>query len=225
MEDEYFAAFGDDFIDFDEDFNGPLSQVDSELSAPILPPLPPRPRQSAFRQTNPLRAQIPEGELEPKISAVLAFMKREGINLALFLDAIFWGDAACTANRDIVHERTNFLDSPDFEVVLNRIWKPPTRAKSHNLALHGFVCDAMAELLETEMASIALVLTPPNDALSKEHLAGVNFRALGQALQKGAPETWRLFERLATTARGRKENTMKDAFLVSYVPQNLLGSR
>lgn len=218
MEDEYFAAFGDDFIDFDEDFNGLLSQVESVQNVPILPPLPSRLRPSpeqAFRQTNPLRVRIPDGELELKISAVLAFMKREGINLALFLNTIFWGDSTCTANRNIVHERTTFLDSPDFGTVLMRIWKPPTRARSHELVLHGFVCDAMCELLENKMASVASILMPPKDALSKEHLAGINFRALGQSLQKVAPETWRLLERLATTARTRKENTRKDVFLVS----------
>lgn len=161
MEDEYFAAFGDDFND-DYDYFLSGLQSEPELDVPTTPTLssPPLPRrppsERTFRQTDVLREKIPSGALEPRILTVLGSMKREGLNLALFLDAIFWGDPVCTANRDIVYERTTFLDSPEFESVLGRLWSPPTRrAKSHEAALQVFVSNAMDETLRPRRRLVA----------------------------------------------------------------------
>ncbi|KAI0708348.1 hypothetical protein C8Q76DRAFT_814709 [Earliella scabrosa] len=152
--------------------------------------------------------------MEGKVTAVLAFMKTQGLNLEIFLDAVFWGHPACTANRAVIYERTNFLDGPTLDVVLRRLWKPPTRARSHEATMRDFVTDAVNEIFEQEMKDIAAILTPPKDALSEEHLTSIDFHALGRALQSVARALWALFERLASTARQRKENVMKEPFLI-----------
>lgn len=223
MEDEYFAAFGDDFLD-DDSLSAPDFVQDlppPALSAPVAQPTPraqsrSRPEQS-FNRTNALREQLDDGEIEAKVMSVLTFMKELGLNLEIFMDCVFWGHDACTRNRDIVYARTGFLDSPTFEKVMYHLWKPPTRARSHQTSLHDFVLDATGQILEDELKHIASLLTSPKDGLTKENLTSLNLRHLGEALRDSeAPELWRMLARLCQTGRQIKENTMKDPFLVSY---------
>ncbi|KAI0639717.1 hypothetical protein C8Q77DRAFT_1082554 [Trametes polyzona] len=138
------------------------------------------------------------------------------MNLEVFLGALFWGDAGCTANPIITHERSVFMRSDTLIEVLERWWHPPTSKQSGGRKpMEDFVLSCAGDLLEREVDSVAAWFRPPDDMLSKEKLTSVNFRAVGTELQTTrAPRLWSVIQRLAWTRRQQKENTVKNPFHV-----------
>nr|VWP00644.1 Putative transcriptional regulator containing an aminotransferase domain [Ganoderma boninense] len=146
-------------------------------------------------------------------------MNSIGINLELFLNAIFWGDARCTSNSKIRHERTVFMNSTSFPAILHRWWNPPTyhHEGGGQERLREFVIDRAGEMLEKEVKTATPLFQLPHDTdpLSHENLTRINFRTFGTLLQStGTPLLWRLLQRLAWTKRQQENNTSKNPFHV-----------
>ncbi|KAH9916714.1 uncharacterized protein BXZ73DRAFT_53621 [Epithele typhae] len=173
---------------------------------------------SAFHRAESLRNTLPasDAHVEMKVCNVFAAMKKEGLNLELFLDLIFWGHNGCTSNSTVVYERSEFMNSPTFATVLSRWWSPPTRAAGHQPALQAFAVDSTTSLLSQEITSLSSILSPPPDGLSKKNLTDINLRDIGEHVKSrdGAPHLWRLLESLASTPRQQRENKVKDPFQV-----------
>jgi hypothetical protein len=66
-----------------------------------------------------------------KVCKVLDVMKRLGLNLTLFLDAVSWGDSECIANPTIRIARTGLMTSTELPSILRRWWKPRIVRLSH----------------------------------------------------------------------------------------------
>ncbi|RDX45838.1 hypothetical protein OH76DRAFT_1457458 [Lentinus brumalis] len=139
----------------------------------------------------------------------------QGLNLELFLEALFWGDSGCTADPKIAHERRNFMNSPALLSVLNRWWCPPTgMASGGGDGMRDFVTVRATELLVEELDGAAkTVFRPPPDHLSQEYLTSMNFRKFGTTLQTDlTSRLWFVLQSLAMTQRQLLENKHKDTF-------------
>ena len=156
-------------------------------------------------------------------------MNEKGLNLELFLSALFWGDAGCISNRKIIYERTAFIKSPTLPSVLSLWWQNRvTEQADGSDPMEEFALNCAAEVLDTELARVATtVLRPEKEALSEGNLTGINFRGIGEALQtspSGAPHLWRLLTSLSRTKHQWRENTVKDPFHVS-MPNSCVNAR
>ncbi|KAI0635511.1 hypothetical protein C8Q77DRAFT_1052916 [Trametes polyzona] len=221
---EYWAAFEDEFLDdatFDYYNELQLCPSDDFEPPPLLPPSAVRPSAGAAfhgRYTASVRNVLSAGgrSIEQRVLSVLESIQAEGLNLEIFLGALFWGDAACTTNHKIKHERAVFMRSTTLVEVLQRWWHPPTSKHSGGAqAMEDFVLTCAGELLEQEMKDIAPWLRAPDDMLSRERLSSINFREIGVELQtERAPRLWGMLQRLAWSPRQQKENTMKTPFHV-----------
>ncbi|KAH9847961.1 hypothetical protein C2E23DRAFT_871531 [Lenzites betulinus] len=156
------------------------------------------------------------GNLEASVVKILELIKDEGLNLEIFLDAIFWGDSGCQANYTISHQRAVFMRSPTLVTVLDNWWHPPTRKDSGGgKPMEDFVLARAGELLEEDMDNVMTRFRPPQDMLSKERLTSVNFRLVGNELRTThTPRLWSLLEQLACTRRQQKLNKHKNPFHV-----------
>ncbi|KAJ2989696.1 hypothetical protein NUW54_g8698 [Trametes sanguinea] len=217
---EYFNAFDDDLGDFDPDYDW--------LDVPEVMPEPPvalphsaapisaenDPSMSFYSQyTKSIREDLSSGlRLEKRVERVLVYMNKEGLNLEVFLDAVFWGDQECVANPVIQHERTVFMSSPTLPNVLNRT---ADRASKGKASVQDFALEQAGRILEKEVVDIMPRFRPGPDPLSKASLTSVNFREFGAGLiSSGTPHLWRLLQRLAWSLRQQRENTVKNPFHV-----------
>ncbi|KAI0668429.1 hypothetical protein C8Q78DRAFT_1098590 [Trametes maxima] len=190
FDDPYYAAFDDTYDDLDSD---------SELF-----------------ESDHLN-ELPSWRTE-RIESILDALRAQGLNLELFLGALFWGDAECTSNARIAHERTVFMQSDTLEGILRRWWHPPTYKKDRaggGKVMEDFVQECAGKMLEREMNDLSTWLRPPGDILSKEKLTSVNFRMVGNEIQTTrAPRLWSMLQHLAQSSRQEKENTVKNPFHV-----------
>ena len=225
-DDVYFDAFDWDYNDSDCDY---LDDIDISLlpndalpTGPPPPLVPPPSTATSFYRgyTDALRRDIPtEGPtVASRAEAVLHYMRdNQGLNLELFLESVFWGDAGCIANPKCIHERSVFMKSPTLISVLDHWWH-----HASGDALRGWTVGRAAEVLGEEMDQVGETsFKKPDNPLSKEYLTHVDFRAFGMQLQSsGAPYLWYILQMLASTPRQRKENTVKNPFHVRVIPEN-----
>ncbi|EIW55822.1 uncharacterized protein TRAVEDRAFT_129435 [Trametes versicolor FP-101664 SS1] len=159
--------------------------------------------------------------LATRVENVLEFMRTQNLNLELFMDAVFWGDPGCIANRKIAHERAVFMRSPILLSVLDRWWHPPTKETSGGgSAMKDFLVARVGETLVEELEDVASSqLRPPDNPLSASNLTSVNFRDVGTQIQnRHAPKLWLLLQQLAWSPRQKKENSQKNPFHVCIPP-------
>ncbi|EJF60635.1 hypothetical protein DICSQDRAFT_62442 [Dichomitus squalens LYAD-421 SS1] len=157
--------------------------------------------------------------LEDRVLACITYMNTMGINVELFMTALFWGDHGCIVNPKIRHERTVFMNSTSLRSILERWWNPPTHdhASGGKAAVREFVMEHAGEMLEEEMHDATPSFRLPEDSnpLLHENLTTLNFRHFGtQLLHSGTPLLWRLLQRLACTRRQQIKNTAKSPFHV-----------
>lgn len=221
------SAFEDDYEDADLDYEDdidralfPLPSSDSGFSA-SSPPSKPSPAATFYQKyTDSLRRNLSDDPpLHQRVLNTLVFMNAQGLNLELFLGALFWGDAECIRDSKIQHERTTFMRSPVLQDILALWWKSRTteRADGSDL-MKEFVLTCTGEVLSAEMErATGSIFRPPQDnPLLEGNLTGLNFREVGESLQTsgGAPYLWRLLSMLSSTDRQRKENSVKNPFHV-----------
>lgn len=222
---DLWSAFDNDFLD------DPYFAYDEELSirynpsALEPPPLPSRAASTSAGATpfysgytasvrNALHAK--GSTIEKSVENVLDAIRHEGLNLEIFLGALFWGDPGCTSNYKISYERSVFMRSTTLLTVLQHWWHPPTSKRSGGgKPMEDFVLSRAGDLLEQDMNAVVTRFRPATDMLTKEMLTSVNFRAVGSELQSTqAPHLWSMLHRLACSRRQEKENTMKNPFHV-----------
>ncbi|KAF8162178.1 hypothetical protein K438DRAFT_1456420, partial [Mycena galopus ATCC 62051] len=63
-----------------------------------------------------------------KVNNVLKAIRKEGLDLAIFLDALCWGNKECISNPDIRFARTGLMVSDELPGILKRCYNPPRRA-------------------------------------------------------------------------------------------------
>lgn len=227
---DLWAVFDDDFPD-DPSFayTDELLLCNPTNAPSEPPPLPPRTTPTASRTSTSFYSGYTESvrnalhakgsSIEQSVENILDAIRHEGLNLEIFLGALFWGDPACTSNYKISYERSVFMRSTTLLTVLQHWWHPPTSKQSGGgKPMEEFVLSCAGELLEHEIESVAARFRPSTDMLSKKNLTSVNFREVGTELQtKQAPHLWTMLHRLARSRRQEKENTMKNPFHVRLV--------
>ncbi|TBU51094.1 hypothetical protein BD310DRAFT_1043575 [Dichomitus squalens] len=186
-EDE-FLAFDNDLGDFDPDYDYLDSyNEDFDPTPPPLADLSPRRAQDARSMlfenyTQTLRDGLGAGgmTLEDRVLACITYMNTMGINVELFMTALFWGDHGCIVNPKIRHERTVFMNSTSLRSILERWWNPPTHdhASGGKAAVREFVMEHAGEMLEEEMHDATPSFRLPEDSnpLLHENLTTLNFR-------------------------------------------------
>ncbi|OJT15551.1 hypothetical protein TRAPUB_6526 [Trametes pubescens] len=187
MDEDLWAAFDNDLGDFDPDYDYldvPAVAAD-ERPPPIADPLP-RSTSDAFygQYTELRRSSLPSNSntaLAIRVANSLNAISAQGLNLEIFLDAVFWGDDACTSDPVVRYERTVFMRSPTLSSILARWWSPPTQdhASAGKPQLQEFVMDRAGQLLEKEIINVVQQFKPGPDPLSQASLTAVNFREFG----------------------------------------------
>lgn len=217
----YWSAFGDDTYDDDPEYDNLGTAAGVNTPLPFIPP--PQTAASSFHGTytgSKRAALLHHGagaSVVARVVNILAYMKTQGLNLELFMEAVFWGDKDCTADYTVSHERTVFMRSPTLLSVLDRWWCPPTKESSGGGdSMKEFLVLRVGELLVEELEQVAAAeLHPPKDSLSAVNLTNVNFRDVGTRIQTThAPKLWLLLQQLAWSPRQCKENTQKNPFHV-----------
>ncbi|KAJ7938842.1 hypothetical protein B0H13DRAFT_1496236, partial [Mycena leptocephala] len=102
------------------------------------------------------------------VKMILALMDGIGINVPIFLDALSWGDAACTLDAKIRYERSALLNSTELPNILQRWWKPPrrpgskkARPKGATAAMQNFAFNCSLQVLELELENLADIFKSP----------------------------------------------------------------
>ncbi|KAM5534908.1 hypothetical protein V8D89_011463 [Ganoderma adspersum] len=199
------------FDDYSNDLEPDYAYLESRSEDPSPPPLaelPPRPN---------VRSELYKGYTQAlcqkaRVYDCITYMNTMGLNLELFLNAVFWGDSSCISNSKIRHERMVFMNSTSLPA-------PPTQdhASGGKNVVQEFVMEHAGEMLEKEVKAATPYFRVPEgvDPLSHHNLTWTNFREFGIQLQsKGTPLLWRVLQRLAWMKQQQQENKMKNPFHV-----------
>ncbi|THH14429.1 hypothetical protein EUX98_g9612 [Antrodiella citrinella] len=219
----------DDFHDIDDfDWSQPLPGEDSfDIPGPDILEEPAsvrsqyQPHMSFYATyTDSVENNLSQEEIGRRSADVVTYMKRRGLNLAVFLNAIIWGNPICTSRADVQHERTTFMSSKYLKIVLENWWRPPGGAKSGQQVIQDFAVGCTQEVLTAEMNHIAPSMRPDDNPLEHDNLTSVDFEEFGTYLSGtgGAPILWMLLMSLAWGVRQAKENSLKSPFHVIMLP-------
>ncbi|KIL55562.1 hypothetical protein M378DRAFT_113742 [Amanita muscaria Koide BX008] len=154
-----------------------------------------------------------------KVREVLYVMAQLGINLTLFLDAVSWGDPACTSDAKVRSARTGLMKSQELPSILQRWWKPPrtpgssnarSAGASHVMTSFARQCYLTAVDLELEKMA-ALFKSPVGDDVAEDHLTAISFMGLIAEVKEKGPFLWSILHKLAYREDQLVRNTHKNA--------------
>ena len=209
----------DQFVDFSHDEPEDLDETmsddeDTPLEAPI-----------AYQNTQHLKARLNQANILSKVKKVISCMQNEGLNLPLFLDAVFYGDPGCHNDGSVQYQRTALMVSDELPVLLERWYQPPSRGQgrrgqrpmSATKIIKNFAQNIINREIDQEMKRTANLFLSSPDLLSKEHLLSLDFHAMINDCQLHAPTMWGTFRKAAYTAEQDEHNTRKNPDMVSLV--------
>ncbi|KAJ7199391.1 hypothetical protein GGX14DRAFT_572773 [Mycena pura] len=180
---------------------------------------------SDFESVGPPASATPtEPEAPPKIKLVedvnyvLTAMASVGLTVGTFLDALSWGDMACTQDANIRNARTRFFGSSELPSILRRWHKPPrlpgskwARPQGAKSVMRLFALECSLEFLEEELEMVADIFkSPAGDDIKEEHLTGFSFSKTVEKVKEIAPNLWRMLSRLARTEGQENRNPDKN---------------
>lgn len=218
-EDELFdmQVDSDELVDFTydepEEFDEPmLEEEETPADGPI-----------AHQNTMHLRARLDGADILSKVKRIFNCMQSEGLNLPLFLDAVFYGDAGCHNDAAIQYQRTALMVSDELPILLERWYQAPSRGQGYRgqrplaakKVLVNFAQKIVNEEMDREMKRTAKSFLSSSELLSKEHLLNLNFNIIMAECRTQAPMTWSLFRKAAYTVEQEKHNTHKNPDMVS----------
>ena len=179
----------------------------------------------ARQNTQHLRSRLAGADVLSKVKKVINCMQTEGLNLPLFLDAVFYGDTECHNDRVVQYQRTALMVSDELPVLFQRWYQPPSRGQGHHgqrpLAatknIVSFARSIVNREIDGEIKRTAKLFVSGPELLSKEHLLSLDFHALIVECQNLAPTMWDLFRKSAYTPEQEKYNTRKNPDMVSHL--------
>lgn len=159
-------------------------------------------------------------------------MGSTGLNLPLFLEAVFWGDNGCTSNAKVRYQRTAFLASDQLPIVLERLLSPPRAASQRKrtssgsstvapcydgpLRVQDFALNTVCSTIEDELQHVSSLFEAPQAELSLDFLLSISFQdLLPKVRDEYCPTLWKMLSRINTTEQQRNNSTRKSHDLVS----------
>ncbi|KAF8316197.1 hypothetical protein F5887DRAFT_1066774 [Amanita rubescens] len=156
-------------------------------------------------------------------------MQNEGLNLPLFLDAVFYGDPECHNDRVVQYQRTALMVSDELPVLFQRWYQPPSRSQGHRgqrplaatKSVVSFARSIVNREIDAEIKRTAKLFVSGPELLSKEHILSLDFHTLIIECQNRAPTMWDLFRKSAYTSEQEEHNTRKnpDMIVLSMISQ------
>ncbi|KAF8673067.1 hypothetical protein AX14_005425 [Amanita brunnescens Koide BX004] len=179
----------DELIDFThdepEDWDDHMVDVEETPSeAPI-----------AYQNTLHLKSRLAGADVLSKVKNVINCMRNEGLNLPLFLDAIFYGDLECHNDKVVQYQRTALMVSDELPVLFERWYQPPSRSQGYHgqrpLAatknIVNFARSIVNREIDGEIKRTAKLFMSGPELLSKEHLLSLDFHSLITECRNHAP--------------------------------------
>ncbi|KAF6752011.1 hypothetical protein DFP72DRAFT_1070712 [Ephemerocybe angulata] len=142
---------------------------------------------------------------------VVYAMQACGIDLPIFLDALFWGNEFCTKDATMQWQRTVFLRSTELPEILDR-WRTPPRS-SHSMkrpagateTMEEFAVQTVTDVAEKELKELGPELRlSSKDDTSASKLTALSFTELEGIARGKAPTLWRLLHAVLDTGQGKK---------------------
>ncbi|GLB41759.1 hypothetical protein LshimejAT787_1003590 [Lyophyllum shimeji] len=127
-----------------------------------------------------------------KVRHVLDAMDQAGITLPAFLDAISWGDPACTQDHRVRAARSSLMKSEELPRIVRHWWQPPTshgkQATSAKEAMVDFSQQCLGTIISKEMrAAASLFASKAGEDVTRDHLTSFEFNTMIQALPRNIP--------------------------------------
>lgn len=158
------------------------------------------------------------------ILEILRLMTSKQLNLATFMAAIFWGCDDLIDNHTARWQRTAFLKSKQFLVLLQRWAKPPaTHNKSKNRGsgasayMDAWAMHHTRSKMDKELTALVKFYRAPEDFLTKEHLMSITFSGVLQKFKEEAPWTCALLQNALRSHQQEKRNTKQNTDFVSPI--------
>jgi len=140
-----------------------------------------------------------EGNLVKSVLSVIHYMRKQHLNLPIFLWAISWNIRELTSHPVVAAERAALMKSKELPEILAHWRRPPRkhntriRTKATYETMNKFTLETVHELVDKEMGVLANVMASPPDDLSEESLLGTHWEDLISEVNTHAPTTWSLF--------------------------------
>lgn len=197
---DYVPVENHDISSDSDDFNDPINVT----SEPIT-----RDRTRRFLEG------VSDDEVFDTCLDILSYMGQRRIDLAIFLDMVMWGNEAAIANNKFRYARSTLLTSEAWPHILRRCRKPPGantgKGTRRSQVMDEFVMEAAGDLVVQDMKSIAKIMKPLDDPLSKESLTNTDLSELAEHLlsEEGAPHLAYLLRRAGWSKKQAERNTHK----------------
>jgi hypothetical protein len=161
-----------------------------------------------------------------KVNKVLDTIYTQGLDLAIFLDAVCWGNEACISDRTFRSAHTGLMVSDELPEILRRRYKPPRRSHGGkgrrpagaHCPLLDFATNCVSETVDREMKLSAHLFLSPPEELSEEYLTSLDFGEMKDSIQRDAPVLWRILQQAAYTPEQVARNKHKDPDMVHLEP-------
>ncbi|KIJ17501.1 hypothetical protein PAXINDRAFT_72558 [Paxillus involutus ATCC 200175] len=172
-------------------------------------------------QTRGLKAKLEGQPMLPKIRRVLSVIREEGMNVPLFLDALFWGgEPECHADRTLGFARTALLVSEELPGIFERCYKPPCnhnkgpRPAGGHRTLDTFAVQIIGDLVSHGMECLGLLFYSPPADLTTEHMTTFDFDEFASRIQGEAPLVWNIADKMVYSSKQRVRNAHKNPKMV-----------
>ncbi|KAJ3972877.1 hypothetical protein EV361DRAFT_797279 [Lentinula raphanica] len=157
------------------------------------------------------------------VLAVLDSISAQGLDLPLFLDALFYGDSDCHSNQRCRYARDSLMTCDELPRIVQAWHKPPRRPggqKSRrpfgaSRVMEDFALDCISSQVNRELRiSAPLFASDPLD-FSEDQLLGIDFKELKAQVLSQNPMLWRILRSAAYSQKQQLHNKRKDPDMVS----------
>ena len=129
------------------------------------------------------------------VQQVLGHISDVGLDLAIFLNAVFWGNDHLVADNKAKYERSTLTHSDELPNILERWGKQSTAAR---VVLRTHALSTIKAAINAEMDGAVSELTMAGDEVDEERLLGITQDSLVKRLKPLASTLWEILETSAT---------------------------
>ncbi|KAJ6587839.1 hypothetical protein B0H10DRAFT_2197752 [Mycena sp. CBHHK59/15] len=101
------------------------------------------------RHSRDRRGRLQDADMPEKVNKVLQTIREQGLDLAIFLDAVCWGSEACVSDDSIRFARTGLMVSDELPGILQRCYNPPRRSNKKKGKRPAGGCRALLDFATT----------------------------------------------------------------------------